>query len=412
MLIAGLFGLLMAGALAGALIPVDARASEDDAMPPENDNAPEDEHEAFDYWRAPEIAPAGTATELSAELSDWDDALDDPWRDPAWTDPAIIDFDGAEPQDDATAASPRDHLSNDPWRDPTWADPSIIDYTDAPESSDGPVEEREETSEPVAPEWIGGPGETLVAQDGGGSLRGGAGDDTLFAAHAASHLQGAEGNDTLVGGAGADTLDGNDGDDRIVAGSGHALLRGGEGNDDLTGDTGDSTLQGGGGDDSLRAGTGASVLDGGHGDDVLIAGGGLGTLFGGAGDDTLIGAPEGAIALLNGGADADTLHLGRFDIAHGGSGGDVFVLGNWIGMGGAFVQDFDETEDRLVIVYDPATHPEPIVSLVPVSGQDGAAMILLDGVMLGIVQGAAELVPDDIELVTELASPSQPPARV
>jgi hypothetical protein len=410
MVFAGLFGLLLAGVLAGALVPLDS-TSENDAPDRPIDDETDPDFDLPDAWGTVdgESGLIAEEDEASAELSFWDHLSEDPWRDPMWSDPSIIPHSDAPESSDAgdpwadkgEDTSLWDHLSDDPWRDPNWADPSIITYSDGPESADAPPDEMAENGEASPPEWVGGPGETLVGAADGGILSGGAGDDVLIAGGGNSHLQGGLGDDTLTGGAGVDTLDGGGGNDVLVASGGPTLLRGAEGDDLLTGGAGDDTLQGGGGADTLVAGNGVALLDGGFGDDVLSAGKGIGTLFGGGGDDTLTGAQPGGIALMNGGAGDDVLVAGQFDILHGGTGADTFVLGDWVGMGGAFVQDFDQAEDRLVIVYDPATHPDPVITLASVAGQEATVMVLLDGTPLAVVQGAAGILPDDIDLVVE-----------
>ena len=49
-------------------------------------------------------------------------------------------------------------------------------------------------------------------------------------------------------------------------------------------------------------------------------------------------------------------------------------------------------------MYDPDVHPEPVVSMAQVAGTDDMS-VLLDGVQIAIVQGAANLTAADIQLM-------------
>lgn len=212
-------------------------------------------------------------------------------------------------------------------------------------------------------------------------------------------LTGTDDDDVMHGGPGDDTLIGGDGDDQLFAMGGNTLLEGGAGNDTLVGGEGDDTLIGGDGNDTLQ---------GGWGDDLLVAGAGDNLLFGGAGNDTLIGALLDADGndisganTLNGGAGDDTLILGGGDIAHGGSGADDFVLGDWIAGNTATIQDYDASEDRILVVFDPTQHPDPVLTVTTDPDDPDNALILLDGMELAVVPGGAGLSADDIELVPE-----------
>ena len=104
---------------------------------------------------------------------------------------------------------------------------------------------------------------------------------------------------------------------------------------------------------------------------------------GGAGNDSLFGQGEEA-DFLNGGGGDDLLHLMGADVATGGTGADRFdIQGN-----GGTIADYVPAEDRLVVVYDPALHPDPQVSV----SDDGAdALVYLDGQELARISGAAGL---------------------
>jgi Ca2+-binding RTX toxin-like protein len=163
------------------------------------------------------------------------------------------------------------------------------------------------------------------------------------------------------------------GDDTLVGGSGDDILLGGAGQDSLEGGSGDDWLAGGDGDDRLAGGAGSDTLDGNAGDDWLSS-------LGPDGDDE---SPD----FLNGGAGNDTMILGAEDHAHGGAGEDEFVIHDWQKEGGvAHVSDFDATLDKLVIVYDPATHPDPILSL-ELNPDGTESTLLLDGVPVATVRG-------------------------
>jgi len=163
------------------------------------------------------------------------------------------------------------------------------------------------------------------------------------------------------------------------------------GDDTLTGGGGKDTLLGGAGQDGLDGGDGEDWLAGGDGNDALTGGAGSDTLDGNAGDDWISGL-NGPIDdfdedFLNGGAGNDTLVLGSGDQAHGGEGGDDFVIHDWLKEGGvAHVTDYDAAQDKLVVIYDPAIHPDPILSL-EVDPDGSKSTLLLDGAPLATVRG-------------------------
>jgi Ca2+-binding RTX toxin-like protein len=161
------------------------------------------------------------------------------------------------------------------------------------------------------------------------------------------------------------------------------------GDDTLAGGAGDDVLLGGAGHDSLAGGEGEDWLAGGDEDDVLSGGAGADTMDGNAGDDWLSGLNGPVDDLdedfLNGGDGSDTLILGAGDHAHGGDGQDEFVLYETYG-GVAHVADYDAAMDTLVVVYDPAIHPDPILSL-EVSPDGNESMLLLDGAPVATVRG-------------------------
>ena len=125
---------------------------------------------------------------------------------------------------------------------------------------------------------IGGPGaDTLIANDFGNHLVGGAGADTLTGGAGADMLEGGTGADVIQGGYGADILYGNDDAD---------ILYGNQDNDVLYGNQGADTLYGGQGADSLYGGQGDDSMFGNADNDVLEGGAGVNRVDGGDGIDT------------------------------------------------------------------------------------------------------------------------------
>ena len=223
--------------------------------------------------------------------------------------------------------------------------------------------------------------------DGGAGvdwLRGGEGADTMAGAAGADDLQGEAGDDRLNGGEGADQISGDGGRDRLAAGAGNDGLVGGDGADVLRGGTGDDALQGGLDDDRVMGGDGSDNVDGNDGNDLLW------------GDRA--GQDDDAVDFLNGGSGDDELHAGTGDYASGGAGADRFVLED-IAAGDAVAQitDFDRREDALVLLYDPAHHADPEVSIVTEDGSPDA-VVLLDGIPVAHVLGGAGLKPVDVTL--------------
>jgi Ca2+-binding RTX toxin-like protein len=209
----------------------------------------------------------------------------------------------------------------------------------------------------------------------------------------------------LHGGLGDDTLQGEDGDDRLTGGGGADWLAGHEGADSADGGVGADTLLGGGGADTLLGGAGDDWLAGGEGADALAGGEGADQVDGGAGADTLAGAGPGLVDAfpdtLSGGEGDDALSLGRGDLGHGGEGADRFVLEAWPEAPEgevARIADYDPAQDEIVLLYDSAAHPDPLVS-VQTDDDTGLATVLVDGLPVAEVAGGAGLTPDAIRLV-------------
>lgn len=237
-----------------------------------------------------------------------------------------------------------------------------------------------------------GDGDDLIdGRDGDDLIQAGAGNDAVWAG---------AGNDTVGGGDGADTLHGQDGDDLLHGEDGADHLAGHAGHDTLSGGAGNDTLVGGEGDDLLDGGEGDDWLAGGSGNDTLLGGSGSDILDGGSGDDWLSGL-HGEIDdfsedFLNGGAGNDSLVLGSGDHGYGDTGEDTFILHDWLAEGGvAHVSDYAAADDKLVVVYDPAVHPDPQLTLA--SNPDGSTTLMLDGHALVVIQGDTVNV-QDVEL--------------
>lgn len=260
------------------------------------------------------------------------------------------------------------------------------------------------------------PDRSLVADADGAILSGGAGQDTLAGGDGVDDLTGrggddtfqaGAGNDTVFAGAGNDTAVGGTGDDRLEGEDGRDWLDGDDGRDALAGHAGADTLQGGGDNDALQGGGGGDALAGGDGDDWLAGGwdddalagdAGADTLDGGAGRDTLFGG-DAWVDFLNGGDGDDVLSLGAGDYGTGQAGADQFALADY-GPGSlpARIMDYDGAEDEIVVMYDPAVHPDPTVTTAAVEGSDDVS-VLLDGVAVAVVQGGAGLMAADIRLM-------------
>ena len=83
------------------------------------------------------------------------------------------------------------------------------------------------------------------------------------------------------------------------------------------------------------------------------------------------------------------LSLGAADWATGGTGADQFEL--TVTEAGATITDFDRSTDQLWVLYDPASHPDPDVTVI----EDGPdAVVQLDGQPLARLVGGAGLTPD------------------
>jgi hypothetical protein len=83
----------------------------------------------------------------------------------------------------------------------------------------------------------------------------------------------------------------------------------------------------------------------------------------------------------------------------GDAGDDTFALADYApGDPPAMIVDYTPGADRLVVMYDAELHPEPILQTEAIEGCDDVS-VLLDGIQIAIVQGAAGLDWQDIQLM-------------
>lgn len=238
-----------------------------------------------------------------------------------------------------------------------------------------------------------GGNDLIMGGSGGDLLDGREGDDSLHGDAGEDHLHGNGGTDSLTGGDERDEIWGEDGDDSLWGDQGDDSLWGGEGNDQLEGGLGDDSLVGGSGADTVQGGDGDDRVSGGEGGDLIGGGDGSDEVDGGAGADTIWGGmpheTDTDVDFLNGGAGDDLLMLGAGDYANGGEGSDAFALQD-IHPGDPLVQitDFNPAQDELVVLYDPALHPNPELTLRDVLG---SPVLLLDGVPLASLTNGATL---------------------
>ena len=256
-------------------------------------------------------------------------------------------------------------------------DPSLSDLID--ESLAPAVEARADMADNLGPVS----NDAITGSDGNDTITGGLGNDAIF---------GNDGNDILKGGEGADELVGDGGDDGILGGAGNDFIDGGEGNDALIGETGDDYILGGEGDDIILAGLGNDSLTGGAGHDLIL---------GGAGNDRIDGivdeAAGGSADDLSGDEGDDTIIAGAGDTVFAGSGADLIIAAPLLQQAGtaAHILDFDPQEDRIELLYDPTTNPDPSLELREI---DGRTDVYLDGNLALSLSQITGLNPDNIHL--------------
>lgn len=227
------------------------------------------------------------------------------------------------------------------------------------------------------------------------------GNDSLTGSSGSDYANLGSGDDHAEMGAGNDIVEAGAGNDIVAGGNGNDLVLGGSGEDNIFGDLGDDSLGGDDGNDTLSGGSGADILAGGLGDDLIS---GFSSLGGATGSMT---TADGADQLF-GGAGNDHLILGRGDTATGGAGADRFEMdARWRdGTGSFVVADYVAGEDTLVLHYAQTYDPETSQPLTPtvsvrLSADGLSSEIVMNGAVIGIVEGVADLTLDDIELLPD-----------
>ncbi|MEA5448560.1 calcium-binding protein [Leptolyngbya sp. CCNP1308] len=179
--------------------------------------------------------------------------------------------------------------------------------------------------------------------------------------------------DTIIGDFQNNVLDGWGGDDYIF---------GGDGNDQILGFTGNDTLDGSTGSDSLFGEAGNDTLFGGSNNDALFGGSGSDFLAGESGNDVLVGYG---------------FDLSEYDVLSGGSGADVFALGDtanvyYQGYGYATITDFNFLEgDKIQVAGGIGNY-----SLSAQSFSGGLALdtlIYFGSDLIGVVEDNTNVVP-------------------
>lgn len=132
------------------------------------------------------------------------------------------------------------------------------------------------------------------------------------------------GNDTIWGNSNNDYIDGGDDNDYLYGWSGNDTLWGGNGNDSLDGASGNDKLYGESGNDTLLGVSGNDFLSGGDGNDRLT------------------------------GSKSISYESYEYDTLAGGSGLDIFVLGEsagnyYQGSGYALITDYNGANDYIRI---------------------------------------------------------------
>ncbi|MEC7716037.1 MAG: calcium-binding protein, partial [Actinomycetota bacterium] len=200
----------------------------------------------------------------------------------------------------------------------------------------------------------GSSSDNIVANKNPNKVISGAGDDIIISRQGDDFVRAGVGNDVIRAGKGADEVRGGEGDDVVRGGKGADEVRGGEGDDDLSGGRGADEVKGGVGDDVVKGNKGDDFLRGNRGDDVLRGGKGHDFVSGGKGSDHVhgnIGNDH-----LRGVDATSSRGAGEVDQLSGGSGADIFYLGDKSGayyldlesgiVGYAFISDFD-LKDKL-----------------------------------------------------------------
>lgn len=224
----------------------------------------------------------------------------------------------------------------------------------------------------------GGGDDTIRAADGfeneamdGLRIDAGAGDDEIDVTD-------------LIGG---QIINGNAGNDRIIGLAGtSSIFRGGEGDDTIIGG-GSHALYGDGGDDLLQVGSSALLngvsADGGEGDDRIVA-------------EVELGRPDGfRPPFATGGVGADTFDLRITSVTDPATVAD----GDSVTYQGLQIEDFDSTQDRLVLDLTTLEASEPTVEALDIT-TTGVAIIFSNGARGFITCNTQGLQQGDIEILS------------
>ncbi len=168
------------------------------------------------------------------------------------------------------------------------------------------------------------------------------------------------------------------------------ILDGWSGNDFIFGDGGNDLILGGTGNDTLDGWTGNDTLNGESGNDLLMGFSGNDVLLGGTGSDTLMG--ESGNDFLNGYGGT----FGEFDVLSGGTGADLFALGDAVnlfyqGSGYATITDFNFLEgDKIQVLGSSSNYS---LSLQNFSGGLGLDTLIFFGSdLIGVVEDNTNVV--------------------
>ncbi|MBD2234818.1 calcium-binding protein [Phormidium tenue] len=152
--------------------------------------------------------------------------------------------------------------------------------------------------------------------------------------------------------------------------------------DFIAGDFQGNILNGNGGDDFLFGNSGNDLVIGGQGSDIVLGGSGSDTLIGGSGNDFLNGYG---------------FTLGEFDVLEGGSGADVFTLGDanspyYLDSGYATITDFNYLEgDKIQVTGSASNYGIAFQDLS--GGLATDTLIFFGSDLIGVVQDTTNVIP-------------------
>jgi len=93
---------------------------------------------------------------------------------------------------------------------------------------------------------------------------------------------------------------------------------------------------------------------------------------------------------------------GSGDIVTAGAGSDEIVVGDWITRGAAAeILDYNEQEDRIIIVYDELAQDTPDITLEPDATDEDLTHVLLGGQSIVSVHSDIGLNLDDLLVMTQ-----------